>query len=144
MELGLCIEMTFTRDPVAERMRKAAAAGLRNVELWFVDGTWKGSPVELAAAARAAGVRITNTVIGSPDGAIGGGLTDPSHRGQWLERTGLTLDFNVRAGIPATIVCTGNAPAVPIPPRCAGRSWRDWPKQRRWRRKQVSRFSWRR
>ena len=43
-------------------------------------------------------------MIGSPDGTIGGGLTDPARRATWLERTRATLDFNRRAGIPATIV----------------------------------------
>lgn len=108
MELGLCIEMVFTKDPVAERMRKAARAGFRNVEMWLVDGSWKAGPDELAAAAKAAGVRVTNTVIGSPDGSVGGGLTDPARRGQWLQRTRMTLDFNKRAGIDASILCTGN------------------------------------
>lgn len=108
VELGLCLEMIFTKDPLEERMRKAAAAGLRSVEIWFTDLSWKQGPEELAAAARRAGVRITNTVIGSPDGAVGGGLTDPARRPQWLERARATLEFNRRAGIPATIVCTGN------------------------------------
>jgi hydroxypyruvate isomerase len=108
MELGLCLEMIFTKDPLEERMHKAARAGLRNVEIWFTDMTWKQGPEELAAAAKRTGVRVTNTVIGSPDGAIGGGLTDPANRPRWLERARATLDFNRRAGIPATIVCTGN------------------------------------
>ncbi|MDZ7616162.1 MAG: TIM barrel protein, partial [Patescibacteria group bacterium] len=54
------------------------------------------------------GVKITNTVVGAPDGSIGGGLTDPAHRKQWLKRTAMTLAFNREAKIPATIVCTGN------------------------------------
>jgi len=53
-------------------------------------------------------VRITNTVIGAPDGSLGGGLTNPANRDQWLERARFTLGFNKRAGIGATIVCTGN------------------------------------
>jgi hydroxypyruvate isomerase len=89
-------------------MRKAARAGLRNVEMWFVDMSWKQGPEELAEAAKRAGVRVTNTVIGAPDGTVGGGLTDPANRASWLERTRMTLEFNRRAGIPATIVCTGN------------------------------------
>ncbi len=108
MEPGLCLEMIFTQDPMEERIRKTAKAGLRNAELWFVDGTWKGTPEELAAVAGEAGVRITNTVIGSPDGGIGGGLTDPSKRAQWLDRARMTLEFNRRAEIGAAIVCTGN------------------------------------
>ena len=108
MELGLCIEMALTKRPFEERLRTAVALGFRNVEMWFVDDSYKGTPEDLRALARSAGVTITNTVIGAPDGSVGGGLTDPRSRAQWLERARMTLDFNVRAGIPNTIVCTGN------------------------------------
>jgi hydroxypyruvate isomerase len=60
------------------------------------------------AAAAAAGVVITNAVIGSPDGSLGGGLTDANNRGQWLERAEATLNFCREADIAAAIVCTGN------------------------------------
>lgn len=108
MELGLCIEMAFTKLPFEERIKKAAAIGFTNVEMWFVDGSFKGRGEDLAKIARQNNVKITNTVIGAPDGSIGGGLTNPDNRKQWLERTSFTLEFNNAAQIPATIVCTGN------------------------------------
>ena len=108
MELGLCIEMAFTKLPFEERIKKAAALGFTNVEMWFVDGSFKGRGEDLAKIARNNNVKVTNTVIGAPDGSIGGGLTNPDNRQQWLERTSLTLEFNKAAQIPATIVCTGN------------------------------------
>jgi hydroxypyruvate isomerase len=89
-------------------MKTAAELGFKNVEMWLVDGSFGDSPDELARLAGEAGVRITNTVIGSPAGTGGGALTDPRNRAQWLERARMTLEFNTRAGIPATIVCTGN------------------------------------
>jgi len=108
MQLGLCIEMALTDLPFEERIRKAGELGFKNVEMWFVDGSYHGTPEHLARLADRHGVRMTNTVIGAPDGTIGGGLTDPRNRGQWLERARMTIDFTRRAGIPATIVCTGN------------------------------------
>jgi hydroxypyruvate isomerase len=108
MELGLCIEMAFTKLPFEERIKKAAALGFKNVEMWFVDASFKGKGKELAKIAQRNNVKITNTVIGAPDGSIGGGLTNPDNRQQWLERTRFTLEFNKAAQIPATIVCTGN------------------------------------
>lgn len=109
MELGLCIEMALTRLPFRDRFHAAADVGFKNVEMWFVkDASYDGTPDELARLAENANVRITNTVIGAPDGSIGGGLTDPTKRRTWLERASMTLDFNKQAGIPATIVCTGN------------------------------------
>jgi hydroxypyruvate isomerase len=109
LDLGLCIEMALTDRPFEDRFQAAADAGFKNVEMWFVkDFSYDGTPEKLAKLAEKAGVTITNTVIGAPDGSIGGGLTDPANRRQWLDRAKLTLDFNRAAGIPATIVCTGN------------------------------------
>lgn len=108
MELGLCIEMVFAKLPFEHRLKKAAEFGFGNVEMWFVDESFKGKPEELAKMAQANNVRITNTVIGSPDGSIGGGLTNPDNRKQWLERARMTIEFTKEAHIPATIVCTGN------------------------------------
>jgi hydroxypyruvate isomerase len=111
MKLGLCLEMVFTKLPFEKRVEKAAKLGFKFVEMWFVDMTYKDSAEELSKIARKNKVTITNTVIGSPDGSLGGGLTNPKNRKQWLERAKFTLDYTKRAGIPATIVCTGNVVA---------------------------------
>lgn len=107
-QLGLCIEMAFADLPFADRVKKAAQLGFKNVEMWFVDMSFKGTADELAKIASDNKVKITNTVIGAPDGSIGGGLTNPANRKQWLERAEMTIEFTRRAGIAATIVCTGN------------------------------------
>ena len=109
MELGLCIEMAWTALPFMDRLAMAADAGLRNVEMWFVDGSYQGPPDALACRAGSLGLRITNTVIGAPDGSVGGGLVKPERRADWLDRARMTLAFTRDAGIGATIVCTGNA-----------------------------------
>ncbi len=108
MELGLCIEMALTGLPFEQRIAKAAGLGLRHVEFWFVDKSYRGTPERLAAIAQQHAVTITNTVIGSPDGSIGGGLTNPANREEWIERARMTIAFTREAQIPATIVCTGN------------------------------------
>lgn len=108
MRLGLCIEMAFGKLPFEERLRKAAEAGFEFVEMWFVDGSYKGTPEALAKSAKDCGVTITNTVIAPPDASFGGGLTNPARREEWLARARMTFDFNKRAEIPGTIVCTGN------------------------------------
>ncbi len=108
MKIGLCIEMALNKLPFEERLRQAAALGFRHVEMWFVDGSFKGAPGELATLAARHGVTITNTVIGSPNGRVGGGLTNPANRTQWIERARMSIDFTRQAGIPAAIVCTGD------------------------------------
>ena len=69
MNLGLCIEMAFARLPFERRLAAAAKAGFQYVEMWFVDGSFRGTGEQLAGLAKKHGVSITNTVIGSPDGA---------------------------------------------------------------------------
>jgi len=117
MKLGVCLEMFFTDRPFLERIALTAAAGYRFAEMWFTDATFDGRGINSAdpkhaaqvrAAAEEAGVTITNAVIGSPDGALGGGLTDPAHRNEWLRRADATLAFCRTAGIGAAVVCTGN------------------------------------
>ena len=102
MKYGICLEMIFTDKPFLDRIKLAADAGCRFAEMWFTDGTFNGGdcngdpkdPAKLRGAADAAGVTITNTVIGSPDGSLGGGRVDPANREQWLERARRTMAFN--------------------------------------------------
>ena len=105
MKLGVCLEMFFTKMPFAERIMQAGDAGFKSAEMWLIEGK---QPEQIAKIARRAGVTLTNAVIGSPDGKIGGGLTDPRRRKEWLKRTERTLAFCQAAGIGACIVCTGN------------------------------------
>ncbi|MBI3987648.1 MAG: TIM barrel protein [Lentisphaerae bacterium] len=117
MKIGVCLEMFFTDRPFPDRIAAAGRAGFRFAEMWFTDMTaWTAGmrtdepkdPEQVRAAARKAGVTITNAVIGSPDGGLGGGLTEPANRAQWLRRADETLAFCSAAGIRAAIVCTGN------------------------------------
>ena len=117
MKYGVCLEMFFTDRPFLDRIATAAQAGFSHAEMWFADQTaWADGmnagdpkhPDKVRAAAAAAGVVITNAVIGSPDGSLGGGLTDARNRGQWLARAESTLEFCRAADIAAAIVCTGN------------------------------------
>jgi len=107
VELGLCVETVFPGMPLEQRLAKAASLGFRNVEVWLVDAV-VADPEVLGKAADRAGVRITSLVIGSPDGRVGGGLTDPRNRRQWLARTKTVLAYASSARIPGAIVCTGN------------------------------------
>jgi hydroxypyruvate isomerase len=117
MKFGVCLEMQFPDRPFLDRIAATGKADVKFAEMWFTDMTWwtKGmnrddvkQPDKVRAAAAKAGVTLTNTVIGSPDGAIGGGLTDAKNRRTWLMRAKDTLTFCREAGVGAAIVCTGN------------------------------------
>ena len=109
MKLGLCLEMALTSLPFEGRVKTAARLGFKNVEIWWVDSVFKGTPDQLAKLAQASGVTITNTVINAPDGSVGSGLTDPrKSKDAWLERARMTINYTKEAQIPNTIFLTGN------------------------------------
>jgi len=117
MQFGVCLEMQFPELPFLERVAAARQAGARFAEMWFTDMTaWsKGmnpddakDPGRVRAVAARQDVVLTNAVIGSPDGSIGGGLINSANRSQWLARAKATLNFCREAGIGAAIVCTGS------------------------------------
>jgi len=108
MNIGVCLEAVFTDLPFEERMARAADLGFKFGEFWFVDMTYKGTPENLAKLQQKYGMTLTNTVIGAPDGSLGGGLVNPKNRSQWLERAKMTFEFNQRAGIKMSIACSGN------------------------------------
>lgn len=116
MKYGICLEMFFKNLAFIERIKRAGDTGFKYSEMWFIDGTFNGTdcssdpkdPEDVRRAARDAGITITNAVIGSPDGQLGGGLTNPKNRREWLKRAELTFQFCKEAHIGAVIVCTGN------------------------------------
>jgi len=117
MKFGVCLEMVFTDRPLLDRIQLVADAGYRFAEIWFgdlamtagdeKDGTSKQAGA-IRKAAEKAGVVITSVIIGSPDGGLGGGLTDAARRPEWLKRTDATLAYCREANIGAAIVCPGN------------------------------------
>lgn len=109
MELGLCLEMALTSLPFEDCVKTAARLGFKHVEIWWVDSIFKGTPDQLAKLAQANSVTITNTVINSPDGSVGSGLTDPRKSNvPWLERARMTINYTQAAQILNTIFLTGN------------------------------------
>jgi len=101
--------MALTSLPFEDRVKTAARLGFKNVEIWWVDSVFKGTPDQLAKLAQANGVTITNTVINAPDGSVGSGLTDPrKSKDAWLERARMTINYTREAQIPNTIFLTGN------------------------------------
>lgn len=117
MNYGVCLEMVFTDRPFLDRLCLAAEAGFSFAEMWFTDLTAAVSGMDtkdpkqaaqIRAAAEKAGITMTNALIGSPDGGIGGGLTDAERRPEWLQRTDATLAYCRDAHIGAAIVCAGN------------------------------------
>lgn len=116
MKFDVCLEMTFTDRPYAERIAKIAASGFDGVEFWFHDGTFNGrdcsggakDATALKQACAQAGVTINNMVVNAPDGNLGGAPVIAADRSKYLDRLHEAIDFAKACGCRKGITCTGN------------------------------------
>lgn len=118
MRYDVCLEMVFPHLPAEERILRIAAAGYQAVEFWFHDSTFDGAgcstalPKDAAAIRQAcarAGVTLTNTVVNSPDGSIGGSPVDAGDLNRYLERLEEVITFSLSLDCRKAITCSGNA-----------------------------------
>lgn len=107
--IDVCMETVFTGLPFLERPARIAACGFHAVELWFPELHIPDSGcARIRRACEAARLRINSIVANSPDGSIGGSLTDPADRQKYLARVAASLDSCRELGVPMMITCTGN------------------------------------
>jgi hydroxypyruvate isomerase len=106
--IDVCMETVFTDRPLMERVAPIADAGFKAVELWFPELHENCECPELKAACDKAGLKINNIVANSPDGGIGGSLTNPRDRSQYLTRVEMSLKSCNQLDAPMMITCTGN------------------------------------
>lgn len=107
--IDVCMETVFGDVPFLERPARIAAAGFKAVEAWFPELHLKdGDFSKLRKACEVAGLRLNNIVANSPDGGIGGSLTNPAERSKYLERMAYSLKCCGELGVEMMITCTGN------------------------------------
>jgi len=107
--IDVCMETVFEDVSFLERPARIAEAGFKTVELWFPElHIEDGDYDKLRAACDKAGLKINNIVANSPDGQIGGSLTNPDDRPKYLERMASSLKCCQELGAPMMITCTGN------------------------------------
>ncbi len=107
--IDVCMETVFPDVPFLDRPARIAAAGFKALELWFPELHLPGCDcAALRKACDAAGLRINNIVVNSPDGGIGGSLTNPADRPKYLERMASSLRCCRELGCAMMITCTGN------------------------------------
>jgi hydroxypyruvate isomerase len=102
------METVFDDLPIMERPARIADAGFKAVELWFPELHEGCECPKLKAICDKAGLKINNMVANSPDGEIGGSLTNPQDREQYLKRVESSLKSCNELGAPMMITCTGN------------------------------------
>lgn len=109
MTIDVCMETVFEDLPYLDRPVRIAAAGFKAIEAWFPDQCLSETDLpKLRQACESAGVKLNNIVINSPDGGIGGTLTNPLDRPKYLERMAFSLECCQKLGVSMMITCTGN------------------------------------
>ena len=107
--VDVCMETVFEDLPFLDRPARIAEAGFNTVELWFPELHLDGCDCsKLKAACDAAGLKINNIVANSPDGEIGGSLTNPDDRPKYLQRVESSLACCAELAASMMITCTGN------------------------------------
>ncbi len=116
LKLDLCIEPFFLGTDTSEKIRKVKNLGIEAVEFWFWDHEFDGNNLiprkknidEISAVCKDLNITITDLVVNSPDGLIGGFLTKPEDRNKYIERLKETIDVAHKLNCRKLITCTGN------------------------------------
>jgi len=114
--IDLCIEPFFIGSKTTDKIIKAKEFGFGAIEFWFWDHEFNVSGLEfkkkeideIADVCQELNVTITDIVVNSPDGSIGGFLTKPEDREKYLDRLHETIDIAHKLKCRKLITCTGN------------------------------------
>jgi len=116
VKLCICLETVFPQDSFENRIKKAAELGFDAFEFWYIDHWFdsKGlTPREKDANTIASIIKDTNIVLSdfvlnSPDGSIGGSLVKPSDRSLYIKRLKKMAPIAHKLSCQKLITCTGN------------------------------------
>jgi len=107
--VDVCMETVFGDVAYLDRPARIAEAGFKAIEAWFPDQCLSADELpKLRKACESANVKLNNIVINSPDGEIGGSLTNPLDRPKYIERMAYSLECCRKLGVSMMITCTGN------------------------------------
>jgi hydroxypyruvate isomerase len=115
-KIDLCIEPFFLGIDTSKKIKKVKKLGFEAVEFWFWDHEFTGKKLiprrknilEISSVCKDLNITITDLVVNSPDGLIGGFLTKPEDKDKYLERLKETIDIAHKLNCKKLITCTGN------------------------------------
>jgi hydroxypyruvate isomerase len=107
MKISVCIEMLLTEYSFPERIKKVAELGFPAVEFWFWDTPEKGLPA-IEKIVKETRIEVSDIVVNSPDGKIGGSLVAPADRKFYLKRLENTIAVAQRLRCQKLITCAGD------------------------------------
>ena len=117
IKVDVCIETFFTQLPYEERIKKVAKIGYKAVEFWFHDYHFDGKNLihkekdinSMTEVIKDLGLEVSDFVVNSPEGNIGGSLVKPEDREIYLSRLREVIPLAHSLNCRKLITCTGNA-----------------------------------
>jgi len=117
VKVDVCIETFFTELPYKERIKKVAEIGYKAVEFWFHDYHFDGKNLihkekdinSMVKVIKNLGLEISDFVVNSPEGNIGGSLVKPEDKKIYLSRLKKVVELAHSLNCKKLITCTGNA-----------------------------------
>jgi hydroxypyruvate isomerase len=116
IKVDLCIEPFFLENSTCEKIKKVKSLGFDAIEFWFWDHEFNGNDLipnkkniaEISSLCKDLNMTITDLVVNSSDGLIGGFLTKPDDKEKYLERLKETINIAHKLNCKKLITCTGN------------------------------------
>ena len=107
VRFSVCIEMLLTEYPFAERARVAAGLGFGAIEFWLPDEKGKDMKA-VRQVTHDYGIAVSNIVVNSNAGDIGGSLVKARDKSTYLKRLKKTIEIAHMLDCEKMITCSGN------------------------------------
>jgi hydroxypyruvate isomerase len=107
VRFSVCIEMLLTEYPFAERARQAAGLGFAAIEFWLPDEKGKDMKA-MRQVTHDCGIAVSNIVVNSNAGDIGGSLVKARDKSTYLKRLRKTIGIARMLDCEKIITCSGN------------------------------------
>jgi len=116
VKLCACLETVLPQSTFEDRIRKVAELGFDAFEFWYIDHWFDGkglSPREkdvktIASTAKDSDIVLSDFVLNSPDGSIGGSLVKANDRPLYMKRLKKMAPIAHGLDCQKLITCTGN------------------------------------
>jgi hydroxypyruvate isomerase len=115
-KIAVCLEPVFPELPFLERIKRVGELGFPAIEFWLIDHHFDGKDMvpqqkDVAAIKKTcqeAGVVVSDFVLSSAEGYVGGAMVDPKDRGRYLDSLRKLVPIVHELGCQKLITCAGN------------------------------------
>jgi len=116
VKVCVCLDTVLSEHSFEDRIRKVAELGFDAFEFWYIDYWFDGENLiprekdinSISSTIRDSNIKLSDFVLNSPDGSIGGSLVKPSDRSLYIRRLKKMAEIAHKLDCGKLITCTGN------------------------------------